>query len=648
MNFFEHQAQARRNSARLMLLFALAVGAIVLAVDLAVMLVAGPNPKVLLLVALLTLALIGGGSLFRIMQLRGGGAQLAQQLGGVAVAEDTRDPALRRLRNVVEEIAIASGVPAPRLFVLAEEQGINAFAAGYSPSDAAIAVTRGALEQLNRDELQGVIAHEFSHILNGDMRLNVRLMGVLFGILMLSVMGRYMLGNLSLPRIPGNRKGGVGGVLIVMIAAVVALVIGSIGVFFGRLIKAAVSRQRELLADASAVQFTRQTQGLAGALKKIGGVQQGSRLQDRAGVEEVSHMLFGEGMAFSPWFATHPPLSDRIRRLDPAFRPEQLQQLRGRWLSTPPDGLEEDRVMGLDAGWARSAPGLPRVSPSSLPSSAAPMHLDPVQVSAQVATPGEDDYRRAVQLSGNLTESLRTLARDRGKAMPLLLALVMDADPAIAARQREQVAAHLGEPTATAVASLHQHIVRDLHAALRLPLASMAFPTLRMLPRPQLQQFGDAMDALSHADGRVSLFEYCLSRLLQVQVQAALDPSRHVHFGRRKTASVRQEFATLLAVVAQAGSPDRPELARRAYLSGLQRILPQDHLPYAPPAEGVLALDAVWGPLDALDPLAKQIVVEAVTATISHNDLVNVAEAELLRLICGVLHCPLPALLHVD
>lgn len=648
MNFFEHQALARRNSARLMLLFALAVGAIVLAVDLAVMLVAGPNPKVLLLVAVMTLALIGGGSLFRIMQLRGGGAQLAQQLGGVAVPEDTPDPALRRLRNVVEEIAIASGVPVPRLFVMAEEPGINAFAAGYSPADAAIAVTRGALERLNRDELQGVIAHEFSHILNGDMRLNVRLMGVLFGILMLSVMGRHMLGNLSLVRLRGNSKEGPGAALIVMVAAMVALVIGSIGVFFGRLIKAAVSRQRELLADASAVQFTRQTQGLAGALKKIGGVQAGSRLQDRAGVEEVSHMLFGEGMAFSRWFATHPPLLERIRRLEPSFRAEQLQQLRGRWISSPPDGLQEDRIMGLDAGWARPPAAPPSLPTPSLSAAVGPARLDPAQVSAQVATPGDDDYRRAVQLSGSLTEPLRVLARDRACALPLLLALVMDADPVVAARQREQVRARLGETVAESVVSIHQHTVRGLHAALRLPLASMAFPTLRMLPRPQLQQFHDAMDALTHADGRVSLFEYCLSRLLQVQVQAALDPSRHMHFGRRKTASVRQESAALLAVVAQAGNPDRPELARRAYLAGLQRILPQDHLPYVPPAAGVLALDAVWAPLDALDPLAKQILVEAVTATISHNDRVNVAQAELLRLICGVLHCPLPALLQVD
>ncbi|WP_305805673.1 M48 family metallopeptidase [Stenotrophomonas sp. YIM B06876] len=640
MNFFEHQAQARRSSTRLVLLFAAAVVAILLAVDLAVAVVTGPDPRMLGFATVATLAVIGLGSLFRITQLRGGGALVAAQLGGVWVPEDTDDPALRRLRNVVEEIAIASGVPVPKLFVLADEPGINAFAAGYSPADAAIAVTRGAMERLNRDELQGVIAHEFSHILNGDMRLNIRLMGLLFGILMLSVIGKRLLMHMGAgSRLRGGRNAGP--LVALLVAGIVGIVIGSIGVFFGRLIKAAVSRQRELLADASAVQFTRQTQGLAGALKKIGGMAEGSQLQDRAGVEEVSHMLFGEGRGFSSWFATHPPLVERIRRLDPSFNGEQLQQLRGKWAATPPDGLQEDRLMGLDAGLTHAGP-----VPPPLPFAGDSAGLQPQQVVAQVASPGDDDCRRAMQLAGSLPETLQGLARDRSSAMPLLMALLLDADPGVAARQRGQVTAAMGEAATTAMLSIHDGGLRGLHPALRLPLASLAFPALRSLPRPQLQQFHDCIGALTRADGRVSLFEYCLSQLLQVQVQAALDPSRHVHFGRRKTASVRQEFATLLAVVAQAGNPGAPQQAQHAYLAGLGHILPRDHLPYAPPAAGVLALDAVWAPLDALDPLAKQIVVEAVTATIGHNQRVTVAEAELLRMICGVLHCPLPALLQ--
>jgi Zn-dependent protease with chaperone function len=258
MNFFEQQAAARRASTRLVVLFALAVTGIVLAVDAAVYVFAGP--RALVAATLLTLAVIGLSSLYRIASLRGGGDPVALQLGGVPVPEDTTDFNLRRLRNVVEEIAIASGVPVPRLYVLEHEAGINAFAAGYAPADAVVAVTRGALDRLNRDELQGVIAHEFSHILNGDMRLNIRLMGVLFGILVLAIIGRKVLQF-------GGGRGRDRGAAAVLVAALVAIVIGYVGLFFARMIKAGVSRQRESLADASAVQFTRQSRGLAGALK---------------------------------------------------------------------------------------------------------------------------------------------------------------------------------------------------------------------------------------------------------------------------------------------------------------------------------------------------------------------------------------------
>src|SRR5688572_22250190 len=282
MNFFERQAAARRTSSRLVVLFALAVAGIVFAIDAAAFLAYGAGADaepgeigaLLVFTTLLTLGVIGLGSLYRVASLRGGGEPVALQLGGTPVPEDTTDFNLRRLRNVVEEIAIASGVPVPRIYVLEHEQAINAFAAGYSPADAVVAVTRGALDRLNRDELQGVIAHEFSHILNGDMRLNVRLIGVLFGILVLAIIGRKVL---QFGRIGGRDNRGAAAVLL---AALVAMAIGYIGLFFGRMIKAGVSRSRETMADASAVQFTRQTRGLAGALKKIGGLGEGSRLND--------------------------------------------------------------------------------------------------------------------------------------------------------------------------------------------------------------------------------------------------------------------------------------------------------------------------------------------------------------------------------
>ena len=631
MNFFEQQAVARRTSARLVFLMAVAIAGIVLAVD-AVVWVATQSPELVLFATVSSVAVIALGSLYRIASLGGGGEPVAQQLGGTLVPESTTEPGLRRLRNVVEEIAIASGVPVPKVYVLEHEAGINAFAAGYSTSDAVIAVTRGALDRLNRDELQGVVAHEFSHILNGDMRLNIRLVGVLFGILMIGLIGRKILEHGRF----GGRGKNIGAILV---AALVAMLIGYVGLFFGRMIKAGVSRTREKLADASAVQFTRQTQGLSGALKKIGGLHDGSRLNQRSDAEEVSHMLFGDGVGFDQLFAgnlfaTHPPLLERIRALEPGFNDDAMARLQAQWRASPPDGMQEDVALGLGGGSGARLPGVTQA-----------LSVTPPMVAAQVAAPGADDYRRADSIVIAIPDALRDLARQRESVMPLLLGLLLAGDEALAERQRVDIAARLGGEVADHAVRIHQQLTADLHPMLRLPLAGLAFPVLRLRPRPQLDAFMDTVQAVVHADGQVSLFEYCLGRLLTVQVRESLDPSRYARFGRRKPGNVRKEFASLLAVVAQAGHEDRAS-AQHAYLAGLQRVLPRDHLPYVPPANGVLALDAVWEPLDALDPLAKQAMVEAVTAAVSHDGRVSVAESELLRTICAVLHCPLPPMLE--
>lgn len=625
MNFFEQQARARRTSSRLVILFALAVAGIVLAVDLAVVVFLGVHWGVLGFTTLATLAVIGLGSLYRMASLLGGGDAVALQFGGVPVPEDTSDRNLRRLRNVVEEIAIASGVPVPRLYVLEDETAINAFAAGYSPSDAAIAVTRGALDRLNRDELQGVIAHEFSHVLNGDMRLSIRLIGVLFGILMISLIGRKILWLGG-----GRSRNGAA----IMVAALVALAVGSIGLLFGRMIKASVSRTRERLADASAVQFTRQTSGLAGALKKIAGLPAGARLNDRADAEEASHMLFGDGVGLSGLFATHPPLLERIQALEPSFRADQLEHLRAQWMVAPPSGLEEDVRLGFDS------------QAGGLPARDARINITPPMVAAQVANPEPGDYLRADAIARSLPAPLRALAQSRETVVPLLIGLLLDADDTIRTRQATEASARLGHVVADAAMALQRGELAGLHPMLRLPLAAIAFPVLRRRPRPELESILDTVHAMVHCDGRVSLFEYCMARLLEVQLRESLDPRRHARFGRRKPDSLREEFATLLAVVAQAGNPDDRAEAQRAYLAGLQRVLPRDHLPYAPPADGVLALDDVWPALDGLEPLAKQMMVEAVTAAASHDGRISVAEAELLRTICAVLHCPLPPMLE--
>jgi len=325
MDFFDRQEKARRNTKLLVVYFVLGVALLIASVYLAALLIfAGVgsghhrfsdapihfalwNPKLFFGVVVGTLAVISIGSISKTAELAQGGSAVAEMLGGRLVNSSTTDPDERKLLNVVEEMALASGVPVPHVYVLDNERGINAFAAGHSTSDAVVTVTRGCMTVLKRDELQGVIGHEFSHILNGDMRLNLRLMGMIFGILCLAVVGRVLLQVRSGSSRDRNPLPLVGRAL---------LLIGWIGMVFGRLIQAAVSRQREFLADASSVQFTRNPAGLSGALQKIGGLSYGSKLE-AAHAGEASHMFFGNGMGESLFglMDTHPPLEERIERL---------------------------------------------------------------------------------------------------------------------------------------------------------------------------------------------------------------------------------------------------------------------------------------------------------------------------------------------
>lgn len=638
MNFFEHQDAARRQSRRLIVLFVLAVIGIVVSVDVGLLFAlgfAGRSPSevsgFLLLSTLASLGVIGISSLVRTAGLRGGGGTVALELGATPVAEDTTDFQYRRLRNVVEEIAIASGVPVPQVYVLEAEAGINAFASGWAPTDAAVTVTRGALDRLNRDELQGVIAHEFSHVLNGDMRLNLRLIGVLFGILVLGIIGRKVLFNVR----GGRNSKGAGAILMI---ALVIMICGYVGVFFGRLIKAGVSRQREYLADASAVQFTRQAAGIAGALKKIGGLIDGSKIVGADG-EEMSHMFFGDGVGYSALFATHPPLVKRIKALEPSFDENALDALSVRWAQTPPDGAEEDRLMGLDS--ARH---------NALPSAQAQLPIQGAAVVAQVGTPHDGDYRHAGVISDAMPAELDAAARSLDQAIPLVLALLLDQQPEVRGKQEALVRERLDEPTLASANALAPQVVQ-LHPALRLPLAALAFPLLRRRPRPELESFIACVDALVQADGDVSLFEYCLGCLLRTQLTESLDPSAHWSAGRRKLRDAQDAIVLLLSVLAQNGedteaSDSGRAEAQHAFAAGIDRVLPDADAAYAPPADGVRALDAAWPVLDALDSAGKSILIEGLVATIGQDGKVTVAESELLRTVCAVLHCPLPPMVQ--
>ncbi len=636
MNFFEHQAKARKQSSRLVVLFGLAVVGITVAIGLVIAIaldLSGEEAELagtlwerrggaFVVSSILTLALIFFATLYKVGKLRAGGGVVARELGGTLIETDTGNPAYRRLRNVVEEIAIASGVPVPEIYVLEQESGINAFAAGYTPADAAVAVTRGAVEHLDRDELQGVIAHEFSHVLNGDMRLNIKLMGVLFGILVLAVIGREVVRH--------SRGGGKKGGGIVMVALAL-MVVGYIGLFFGRLIKAGVSRQREFLADASAVQFTRQSSGIAGALKKIGGLPQGSKFE-AADAEQASHMLFGDGVGYSALFATHPPLVDRIKRIDPRFDPRELDALRAAMVAAP---AAEAAAGDDEAAYAAAAPIAERVTAS------------PEQVAERVAQPEAADYAAAGAIARGIPERLRVAAHMQDQAPAVVLALALDEGASVRARQLDAIEALVGKPLREATDALAAPIAA-LHPLAGLPLAALAFPALRRRPRPFLETFVAALERVIHADESVDLDEYCLAKLVSVQVIDALDPSRAKIMGRRKLVELRAEAAALLAILARHGNGDA-DTARRAYVAGMQGLFADGGVPpYAPPPDAIAALDAALPELNRLDPGGKELLVEALVRTMSHDGEIALAESELLRTVCAALHCPLPPVLATD
>jgi len=648
MNFFEHQELARRQTRRMLLLLALAVAAIVVAVDVVVVCALGIDSAQradggiawggLFAISLFVVLTIALGSLYRIASLRGGGTVVARSLGGVAIAGESTDFAYRRLRNVVEEIAIAAGVPVPQIFVLEEEAGINAFASGFAPTDAAITVTRGALDKLTRAELQGVIGHEFSHILNGDMRLNIRLMGVVFGIVVVATIGR------KIAEISGRGRGKDSAGPVFFGLAVFA--VGYIGIVFARVIKASISRQREFLADASAVQFTRQTEGIAGALKKIGGLAEGSKLAS-SDTEEVAHMLFGDGVGYAAAFATHPPLGERIRRLDPSFREDEFAAIAAAWSQPVRLGVEAgDRADASIAGFAPAGAKIPpsHENASRLPAQDAELNVSPQGIVRQVGNPGDDDRSVAHTLRSDMPKSLREAAYQAEQAMPLIFALLINEDAATAARQLALIEARYDSGTRALVENLAR-LIAPLHPMQRLPLAGLAFPTLRRRPRPQLTGFTVVLHGLIDADDRVTLGEYCLARLIGVQVIDALNPAATQAGGRLKLPELVSEVKDLLAIVAHYGHDDAADAAR-AYALGITEVLPDAPLAYAPPPEWALALDRALPQLDRLTPAGKELVVRALTRAIGADGRVSVAEAELLRTVCAALHCPLPPLLN--
>lgn len=642
MNFFDAQDQARRTTRRLVIVYFLATTLIVIGITAvagvalfgftdagrgmsASMFVQHYYPLLIGIAAFVALFILGATA-YKTAALSAGGGRVAVDMGGTLVPPDVQDPLRRRLRNVVEEMAIASGMPVPEIYVLEQERGINAFAAGYSSGDAAIAVTRGTLELLDRDELQGVVAHEFSHVLNGDMRLNIRLMGVLFGIMVLGLIGRMILRGGRHVRLASSRRGkGAGAVLIVALGLTI---LGAIGVFFARVIKAGVSRQREYLADASAVQFTRQTDGLANALKKIGGFSGGSLLQ-AADPEEVSHMLFGTGSKLRGMFATHPPLTERIQALDPHFKAGDypLVDLRER--------LPVDESVPVSAAHAGVTTAVAGGTAATLSES----------IPEMVGDPETEHVAFAAHLRQSVPDMLYDAAHSQELAYLLVVALILDSSGRVTDRQFSLIEERLGRERMQLVRQYYDGI-SGISAQYRLPLMEIAFPALKRRPAPQLDYLIDLARRLIDIDGVIDLYEYCFYRILVSNLGQANDPSGRLKRRRAGRQAVRLAAIELLRVIARHGHADEAG-GRRAFAAGIE-IFGQWGREFEYDAghkDSVAVLDKSLETLLALNGKGKRMLLEAVTAVVMADKRLSVTEAELIRAICSSLDCPLPPIL---
>ena len=643
MNFFDAQDRARQATRRLVAAYIVATIVIVLGITAVVGIalfnfsevgygysagdfVAHQAP-ILIGTALATTLFILGSSLFKTSVLSAGGGQVATSMGGTLVPADVQDPLRRRLRNVVEEMAIASGVPVPEIYVLEEESGINAFAAGYTPSDAAVAVTRGTLELLDRDELQGVIAHEFSHVLNGDMRLNIRLMGVLYGIMVLGLIGRLIVrGGYHTSIVSSRRNRGTPVILVIGLGMVI---LGGIGVFFARIIKAGVSRQREYLADASAVQFTRQSGGIANALKKIGGYSEGSLIKS-ADPEEVSHMLFGTGTNFSGLFATHPPLVQRIQALDPSFRETDFPHIdpRQRRAATDPDALHQ----GL-AGHVTTA----------LASGGAAVLAD--SIAETVGKPESEHIEYAQHLRQSVPESLYAAAHSSEFAYLLTIALILSRDGTTVERQLSLAKDQLGAERARLILRYYEELTTT-GAEYRLPLLAIAFPALKLRPAQELSYLVSLATRLIEIDGRIDLYEYCFYRILMSNLGQASDPSGRRNAIRARRNELQSATINLLRVLANYGHETQKQSAA-AFQAGRATLGPwARHYEY-PSDEGatVAILDQSLDVLLGLNSKGKESLLRAISATAAHDAKLAIAEAELIRAVCATLDYPLPPIL---
>ena len=653
MNFFEQQDKARKQSRWLIAAFLGVTLLIIVVINVIVQLVTGgghlpltttvggyeqveiaslfslesllSNSKLLIISSLITASIIGLSSLVKIASLRSGGAKVAADLGGTLVTADTRDPLRRRLYNVVEEISIASGTPVPEVFVLEAEPGINAFAAGYSAADAAVAVTQGTLERLTRSELQGVIAHEFSHIFNGDMRLNIRLMGVIFGIMVLAVIGRKFMHSMRYSRSSRNKDAGA----VIAVGAALMLV-GYVGLFFARWMKSALSRQREYLADASAVQYTRDPDGIAGALKKIAAYNHSSYLKTDS--EEVSHMLFGSGYR-SLMFATHPPIEQRIQRIEKGFNAKEIDQLANKL-------KQQERREHSQA--VQAAKELVTANSHKRQD----FLFDVDDIISNIGNPSTGRIVAASLLTNSLEERLKHAAHSTEWSPEVLMYCLLDPDENLREKQLLIVMQEMGDLSEGKI----RHLITNnglIAVDHRLPLMEIAYPSLKRRPISDIERLLDTIDKMSRVDNKIDSFEYLLSRLIKQYMHESYIPNKTRLHGRKKVKDCIEELATVVSILASHGqnstSSQGLQLAQKAFTAGMSSV-GINHKNLAFKGDWQDRLDKALSKLDRLSAKEKAHVVRALATTVLDDKKMITEEQEMMRVICALIHVPLPML----
>ncbi|MDO6746927.1 M48 family metallopeptidase [Gilvimarinus sp. 1_MG-2023] len=647
MNFFEQQDIAKKNTRNLVFLLGLAVLSLIAVTtvlfigityylqtgnSLFVMETAGMTflQKVDTLIswqtatgiALMVITVVVLGGIYKYLQLNGGGSTVAEALGGRQINHDTNDYAEKQLLNVVEEMAIASGTPVPPVFVL-EEASINAFAAGHTPQDAVIGVTRGCIEQLNRNELQGVVAHEFSHIFHGDMRLNMRLVALLNGILLLGLIGQYILRGSLYRRSGRSSKNNSQGAVIG--AGLALMVIGYAGTFFGSLIKAAVSRQREFLADASAVQFTRDNSGIAGALKKIGGLPAGSRMEAKH-CAEFSHMYFGQGVstAFNSLMATHPPLPERIKRVQPEWDGDYPSVGKASTTTATPEQGEPSNASAQVSGFSAA--------------SAASFHSEHMTAAVDnIGQPSTEDLAQAQSTMASISDVLHAAAHDPFSARAVVFGLLLDNDQQLRGQQWRALTELYPTTELNQLAPTAQR-AQKIEIHLRLPLIELALPALKNLSHTQHRNFLTAIDTLIEADQETNVMEWSVRRIIQHHLGAIQHRS-----GSLSIRQLRGECATLLSFMSHASS-DNLQHCQKAFTAACQELRLSELSLIDLFQLDTHTLDRALDKLNQIKPLQKPQLLKAMMRAIESDGVITIAEAELFRAVADSLNCPVPPL----